>query len=261
MKIVSLNVWHGKCVAALRAFLSLQHESADIFCFQEANGSEIEDIVSTLFHEPEFHVLSAVKGQYCVCTIVRNTVNILGSTPLLVDNPNTGLALVVELQQEAKRFVSVNVHGVPYPGSKLDSDSRLRQSSQIIKWLVKNESPAVVCGDFNLEPSTESVQLFSLAGYHNLIQDYNITTTRNRLTWEKWPDNKQYYADYTFVSPGAAVASFTVPDGEMSDHLPMITDFDILSQNESINGRQVYDDSTFCRQEELVLLAGEENVV
>ncbi len=112
---------------------------------------------------------------------------------------------------------------IPAP-AKLDSEGRLRQTRQILEWLETQDVPAVVCGDFNLQPETKSVQDFTTAGYQNLIKNYAIATTRNRLAWEKWPDNKQPFADYTFVSPNLTVTGFSVPDMEVSDHLPMIID-------------------------------------
>lgn len=117
------------------------------------------------------------------------------------------------------------MHGVPRPGHKLDTDGRLRQTEQIITWLKSYEGLlTVVCGDFNLLPRAESIKRFAAAGYRNLIVDYAIPTTRNRLIWEQYPDNKQLFADYTFTSSDVKVTGFTVPSIEVSDHLPMIID-------------------------------------
>jgi endonuclease/exonuclease/phosphatase family metal-dependent hydrolase len=38
---------------------------------------------------------------------------------------------------------------------------------------------------------------------------------------------KQPFADYIFITPDIKVKNFEVPDLEISDHLPMILDFDI----------------------------------
>ncbi len=64
-------------------------------------------------------------------------------------------------------------------------------------------------------------------GYQNLIKDYQIKSTRNRLSWELWPEDKQHFADYVFASPEINVVEFSVPDIEVSDHLPMIVSFTV----------------------------------
>jgi endonuclease/exonuclease/phosphatase family metal-dependent hydrolase len=82
----------------------------------------------------------------------------------------------------------------------------------------------IIGGDLNLMPDTESVRMFAANGYRDLIAEFKIPTTRNRLVWDKFPDSKQYYSDYVFVSPEVKVREFSVPNNEISDHLPLIVD-------------------------------------
>ena len=39
-----------------------------------------------------------------------------------------------------------------------------------------------------------------------------------------YPESPQLFSDYVFVSPEVAVSGFSVPEDEISDHLPMIVD-------------------------------------
>ena len=79
-----------------------------------------------------------------------------------------------------------------------------------------------------LEANTKSVSLFKDNGcYIDLIKRYKILTTRNRLIWDEYPDNKQYFSDYVFVGPTVQVTEFLVPDIEISDHLPIILKFSL----------------------------------
>ena len=232
MKILSLNTWHGECGPELRAFLLSQLETVDVFCLQEANGESIDAIIAELFSGSKFYVANVTKDGgvsrgYCLYTIAKAPIRLISQHALLeVSDHETGQAFATELEVGGGRIVVVNVHGMPYPGDKLDSEGRLRQTSQIIDWLSTRDVPAVVCGDFNLEPATKSVQDFAAAGYQDLIGKYQIATTRNHLAWAKWPDNVQLFADYTFVSPGLAVTDFSVPDLDVSDHLPMIIELE-----------------------------------
>jgi len=84
--------------------------------------------------------------------------------------------------------------------------------------------------------SIESLKMFESKGFRNLIKDFKIPTTRNEYAWkhafEKRGLNrpyfgKQLFADYVFVSPEVKVNKFEVSKIEISDHLPMILDFEI----------------------------------
>ncbi len=231
MRILSLNTWHGECASELRDFLRSQLETTDVFCFQEAFGSGIEGIMTELFASSHFDSATTdklidVRRHYTLYTFAKKPLKIARHESILDESDGeTGQALATELDVNGQQLTLINVHGMPYPGHKLDTDGRLRQTEQIIAWLQRSAgTPAVVCGDFNLLPSAKSVQDFAAAGYRDLIAEYAIPTTRNELAWAKHPDNKQLFADYAFTSPGLEVREFTVPDIEVSDHLPMSID-------------------------------------
>jgi endonuclease/exonuclease/phosphatase family metal-dependent hydrolase len=132
----------------------------------------------------------------------------------------------VKIKKGQKSFWVVNFHGVSRPGEKFDTPRRLLQSKKIISALKKLKGPKILCGDFNLLPNTKSIELVEQAGMKNLIKTYKIKNTRNSISWQKY-NNKQYYADFTFVSPEIKVKKFKVPYNLPSDHLPMILDFEV----------------------------------
>lgn len=133
-----------------------------------------------------------------------------------------GLGLAVNLAPQVKSYAIGNIHGIWQPDDKLDSPGRLMQSREIIDFFRSRSGPVIIVGDFNLFPDTESIEMFERAGYRNLIKEYNIPTTRNRLAWERYPGNPHYFADYVFVSPEVEIVSFEVINNEVSDHLPMV---------------------------------------
>lgn len=229
MRILSLNIWHGFQKEQLRDFLLSEVEITDIFCFQEAVGSGAEEVIAGIFDDNRFQAVVAEKfieenKHYYLMTIVKKPLAISHSYGLLADDDTeTGKALAVEVAtNDGDTLTIVNIHGMPHPGHKLDTEGRLRQSQQIIDAL--SGSKTIVCGDFNLLPETESVKMFSRVGYRNLVAEYAIPTTRNELAWAPWPDNKQLFADYSFVSPDINITHFAVPHTEASDHLPMMID-------------------------------------
>lgn len=74
-------------------------------------------------------------------------------------------------------------------------------------------------GDFNLDPDTKSLKILE-RNLKNLIKEYKISTTRSSLY-----ARQHKFADYVLVSPGIKVINFQVPDIAISDHLPMILEF------------------------------------
>lgn len=126
-----------------------------------------------------------------------------------------------------------NLHGIPVPADKLDTKARLQQTNIVLDSCKHSKLPKIIGGDFNLLPQTESVVKFEESGFRNLIKDFNIKTTRNLNHWNPDRDSahgyfgRQDFADYVFVSPEVTVKNFEVPNVEISDHLPMILDFEV----------------------------------
>ena len=78
-----------------------------------------------------------------------------------------------------------------------------------------------MCGDFNLLPSTESIKMFEDFDLINLIKENNIISTRTSF-YKK----EEKFADYVFVSKGIKVNEFKVLIDEISDHSPLLIDFE-----------------------------------
>lgn len=231
MQILSLNIWHGERYHALKEYLASQLAGTDIFCLQETNGERAQSIINELFDPRLFETFSSTKlttsnRHYSLQTFIKTTLGPITPESLFDDNPETGQALATRVKlNSSSDIMIINTHGVPFKNDdKLDTEGRIRQSERIIAYLKDSgASSALICGDFNLMPNTKSVELFSAAGYNNLISSNGISTTRNSLAWERFPDTKQLFADYTFTSDKLKVVDFRVPVIEVSDHLPMIT--------------------------------------
>lgn len=161
--------------------------------------------------------------EFYATTYVREDVTVTGTAELLCDIPHTGASLACELQlSPGKALRLVNVHGQPQPGHKLDTPERIAQSESLLRSAAHDDTPTVFVGDFNLLPEAHSVKVFIAAGYRNLIDDFSIATTRNELAWQRHPENKQLYADYTFTRLNELFDhDFSVDNVLVSDHLPL----------------------------------------
>lgn len=229
MKIIFLNAWHGRQAEDLASFLKQQAPTTDIFCFQEVSGEMHELCWNNLkgykFAFTNKHVNENdgfTQGIY-----IKNSVPILDSGTVGEQEPMIGLGQYVQVMSGHRRFNICNFHGMSRPVDKLDHPDRLRQSEYLLTIFDNLNDLTIIGGDFNMFPQTKSIHMFEQNGYVDLIKKFGVTNTRNHLAWDRFPDNpKQYFSDYVFVTPGVKVKSFEVPDNEVSDHLPLILQFE-----------------------------------
>jgi hypothetical protein len=237
MRIIFLNTWSGHKQKELFTFIQEHSKDTDIYCLSEVTVDLLNELTKII---PDFSIffgadknIDGVKaGQ-----VVFFKDNIISSNsekinPHTIEDDDVGfLQYLKVLLNNNKTINLVNVHGRSSPGTKLDTDIRINQSKVIIDLLKSKSGPKVIGGDFNLGSDTKSIQMFEEAGYINLIKEYKIENTRNKLSWEQFKNEpgfvKQYFADYCFVSPDIKVSNFEVPYMEVSDHLPQILDCEI----------------------------------
>lgn len=227
MKIIFLNVWDGKISDGIAAFIAEQAPTTDVFCFQEA-AEKFVTICQPLLKD--FDQLAAAKfvtknDDFNQVTYVRRSLAQAASGTVLQDAENTGLGLYVQLKTANQDLYICNFHGMSRPGDKLDNTQRLQASRALIDFFSDKPGAKIIGGDFNLSPQAKSVQMFAQHGYQDLIKNFKIPTTRNRLAWDLYPI-KMYFSDYVFASPDVRVTNFTVPACEISDHLPLILEFE-----------------------------------
>ena len=125
----------------------------------------------------------------------------------------------LEVQENGIETVIANLHGFWLPDSKEDTPERLEQSDKIIEFLNSYKERKILCGDFNLNPGTESMAKLE-KGMINIVKKYKISSTRSNLHTRK---NKM--ADYVLISKDLKVSEFKVLQDEVSDHLPLFLEF------------------------------------
>ena len=236
MRVVFLNSWYAKAGNPFYDFIFQNSPETDIFCLSEVHPelfSKLKTILtgfSGVYGKGIFDKnMNFRYGQAVFTKSVKvKTLSRLKSPTDFENEPDFAFAMAFGMKSNAGLFNLVNLHGKSRPGDKLDTPARIKQSEMIIDFLKSKPGPKIIGGDFNLLPDTESIKMFERAGYRNLIKDFDIKETRNKLSWQQFPDKeKQHFADYCFVSPGVEVVNFKVPKNEISDHLPLILDFEI----------------------------------
>jgi len=228
MKIIFLNAWRGN-IPKIKEFI-LEHKSTtDIFCFQESWNSKSEifclDWLKDYQHFFDYKKVSRV-DHFSNTTFISSNFKVNQVDTIGLGDLKVGLGLFTQINTPKGKINICNVHGHARPGNKQDTPARIKQSQIIIDFIKNFSGPKLIGGDFNLDRDIKSTQMFEQSGYISLIKHFNIKSTRNEISWENY-SNKQYFADHLFVSPDIKVNNFSVPYNEVSDHLPLILDFEI----------------------------------
>lgn len=239
MRLIFLNTWFGgKIGQPLFDFIKKQSLKTDIFCFMEVTPDFYQKLLNILEDfDPVYDEGYYLKelGKKCGQAIFIKKyiqVNSHGKVSIYPEkDDDAGFLLFAETVINKHTIWVGNVHGTTWPADKLDTPIRINQSKKIIEFFENKDGAKIIGGDFNLMPDTKSIGMFEELGYKNLIKDFSIKTTRNKITWDQFKDQpgftKQYFADYCFVSSDIKIKNFEVPNLEISDHLPLFLDFDL----------------------------------
>lgn len=256
MRLISLNTWGGKIYKPLLKFIEKNSENTDIFCFQEVfsttedihedSGFRVNlyaEIAKKLSHHKGFfsptlnnYLTGAFQPNFTnyplssgLAVFIKKEIKVISHGDFFVYkkgpfDPKDLHSLPRNIQylnfiSGKEKFTICNFHGIWLKEGKNDSQARLKQSEKIKKFLDGQTGKKILCGDFNLDINTQSIEMLE-SNLRNLIKEYSIKTTRNK----HFPGSEKF-ADYTFVSNNVSVENFTVPDIDISDHLPMILEF------------------------------------
>jgi exonuclease III len=246
MQIISLNTWGARAgIDNLLAFFE-HHKDVDVFCLQEIwNGGE--HMLDTS---------AAGRGMEHVDTKLLTKIAAVLDGHVAYFRPSFfdfwGLTIFVKIdirvREEGERFIYqergyisehdiadharhlqyitidaadgprtiINLHAAWQANGKDDTPARLLQSNNIVEFTKTLNHPFILCGDFNLLPTTKSIQILESTGLRNLIREYGITSTRTSFCTKPIR-----FADYTFVSPELRISNFQILPDEVSDHSAM----------------------------------------
>lgn len=245
MKLITLNIWGGQIYKPLINFLKTNSD-IDIFCLQEVfnNPPGIPSAVQTktarldiysdikkILSDHNGYINPAQDNEESQAIFVKKSVQFEKIEEFFVyrwknamenADPSTYGVLVQQLGflLDGKVFTVFNLHGHWVPKHKLDNPARIEQSTNIKKVMNKIDGAKILCGDFNLEPETESMKILE-KGMRNLVTENGIQSTRT--SFYTWPVK---FADYILVSPQVKVKNFEVLKDEVSDHSPLLLEFD-----------------------------------
>lgn len=122
--------------------------------------------------------------------------------------------LVMELELEHVTFFLVHL--------ALGFKARHEQINHLYHMVKETKRPYIVAGDFNAFMGEREIQLLLAAtGLKNA----------DLLTRPSYPSHKPTrHLDFILHSPQIRINRFEVPDVRLSDHLPLVVDFDVLQE-------------------------------
>ena len=243
MKLITLNTWAGLLYKPLEKFVKANSKDVDIFCFQEVFSAAVNPrkvrgpVVADLYQKlrkilPDFLSFYAPteENDEGLAMFINPKLNVCGYGGIFVyGSPNSMIGddyttmssnvQYVEISSNKKLYTIVNFHGLWTGGGKEDTEKRILLSQRLKRFLNNAEGDKVLCGDFNLDINTKSLEILE-KGMRNLVKENNVTSTRSHH-YKK--DVK--FADYILVSKNIEVKEFKVLQNVVSDHLPLFLSF------------------------------------
>ena len=252
MKLITLNTWAGRVKEPFESFLKAKMADTDIFCFQEIFNDLDEEISTSTYIEHDEgnrHILKeideilsdfdmyfcpVVENVYGIAIFLKKGFEVIASGEvMLYQNPTFSTSedgldhnrkmQWVHIKSGRKDVMIMNVHGHWDSNGKSDNANRIEQS-KIISEFIKSSGPVpkILVGDFDLLPDTESIKIIE-GHFTNLITKYNIPTTRTELY-----KGEDKHSDYAFVSDEILVEGFEALPDVVSDHVPLVLQFDVF---------------------------------
>ena len=241
MQLMSLNIWGGLLEVPLLAFIE-QQQTVDVFCLQEVYKEAKEKFstcdqtysldvftkIQTRLPEHQGYFRPVVGKHYGLALFIKKNLSVLEENAALIyQNPDykgrgpahNRIIQWITYQADNKTYTCFNVHGLWNGMGKGDSTDRLAQSKHILKAVEPINGPHIICGDFNLRPDSQSLQMIA-EGRQDLIASHGITSTRT----SHYPKAERY-ADYLFASNDIQINHFSVMPDEVSDHAALWVDF------------------------------------
>lgn len=174
-----------------------------------------------------------VPSQWGLATFVHASLPIVGQVQGFVhksyspdgygEHPRSRSAHGVRVYAPArKRFVSVtHMHGLRDLRGKMDTPERSKQARRLLDLVDQLTEPGdlkIICGDFNVEPDSETISTLEASGLTELVTHQGVTSTRSSF-YEK----PGLFADYMLINELSAVRKFqAVETPEVSDHRPLV---------------------------------------
>jgi endonuclease/exonuclease/phosphatase family metal-dependent hydrolase len=176
-----------------------------------------------------------VWSEFGLATFVRKSYPVIGQALGFVhgdfsardwgEHPRSRNAHCIRLFDYGGNFTVTitHLHGLRDPSGKEDTPARKQQAEALVGLIERTrlgKERLVVCGDFNVLPSSVTFELLRTLGLSDLVTARGHTDTRT-----SYYGKAQRFADYMLVTPEVTVLTFeVVREPEVSDHRALLLD-------------------------------------
>jgi endonuclease/exonuclease/phosphatase family metal-dependent hydrolase len=139
------------------------------------------------------------------------------------DHPRSRNAHAIRVYDPAQdRAICIaHMHGLRDPAGKADTPERAAQARAFVGLIARVAEPGdtrIICGDFNVLPDSETLQILTRQGLTDLVTTRGFAGTRTSHY-----ARPGQFADYMLVADPARVIAFDVAmTPEVSDHCPLV---------------------------------------
>lgn len=175
----------------------------------------------------------SIPSQWGLATFIHKSFPIIGQVQGFVhktfspdgygEHPRSRSAHAVRLYdfQQKRPLTITHMHGLRDLRGKMDTPERAEQAHRFLQMSDQASEPddfRIICGDFNVEPGSETLSLLKSRGFTELVTERGFTGTRSSH-YKK----RGRFADYMLVNDEEAVRHFdVVSHPEVSDHCPLL---------------------------------------
>lgn len=244
MKILQLNTWSCKLTPEIVRLLD--ETNPDFVCMQEVVhtdfGGKILDTIDDILAEhpfEDYYYTPLVEFAFMHHRASRGNM-IATKLPIAHQNQiwthgeytedfdyidsggyNTARNIAhVELKVDGTPLHLLTLHGYHVKAHKNGNDETMKACQMLLDYVGRLDGAVIITGDFNLAPTSESIQVINQK-FRNLATEYKLTTTRNNLT------SKTEVCDYIFTNDKVKINDFYMSDIIASDHNALMLDFSV----------------------------------
>lgn len=174
-----------------------------------------------------------VASQWGLATFIRKSLPITAQAQGFVhkefsphgygEHPRSRCAHAVRIYdfQRDRSVCIAHMHGLRDLNGKMDTPERIQQAhrlAELVTYVAAPDDAVIVCGDFNVEPTSETFEILGKLGLADLVTTSGFEGTRTSHYLKAGR-----FADYMLVNEYVEVLEFSVvKEPEVSDHCPLV---------------------------------------
>lgn len=242
IKLLQWNIWYQEKVEHI--IETIKEHSPDIICLQEltigAQHHQNKDIPKLIADELQMHCNFAPahtfpdghiqgNGIFSKYPLIKNNNFITKSPTQTEDYTGEGRVCAVStVKIKNKTHLTVATTHGSYAHQFKETEDKRHEINTIINFLQKVQQNTMLCGDFNLTPSAQTIKKIEQYMQHCGPQYHEPTWTTKPFSYNGFVEKElRWRLDYVFATKDIHVQKAKIVSTPYSDHLPIIVEMEI----------------------------------